>query len=267
MRMLALISVVSLALSVGPTAACGVDTDCKLGDRIYRIAMPESGTTTGAIVYMHGYRGSAKGAMRNAALKDLAHRNGLALVAAKSAGDDWRIPGVPEDPSVSGEEEFTYFDGLIDDLETRHGIDRTNLIATGFSAGGMMVWNLACRRGGSFKAFVPIAGTFWDPVPDTCPDYPVDMVHIHGTTDKIVPLAGRPIAQTHQGDVLIAIDRLVAAGGYEDKVSDLETDDLSCKIGESGDQRVMAFCTHPGGHSFKAEYLDTALDILKRSID
>ncbi|MEO1493600.1 MAG: prolyl oligopeptidase family serine peptidase [Pseudomonadota bacterium] len=257
-----MVCLVAVAMGASPAIACGVETDCMLGDRIYRISMPEDGAATGAIVYMHGYRGSARGAMRNQALLDLAHRHGLALVAAKSAGDDWRIRGVPEDPSFSGDEEFTYFDALIDALEARHGIDRTNLIATGFSAGGMMVWNLACQRGGSFKAFVPIAGTFWAPMPETCPDYPVDMVHIHGTTDKIVPLAGRPIAETHQGDVLIAIDRLVAAGGYEAEVTETSSGDLFCKIGANADRRILAFCTHPGGHSFKTEYVNTALEIL-----
>jgi polyhydroxybutyrate depolymerase len=93
------------------------------------------------------------------------------------------------------------------------------------------------------------------------------MVHVHGTTDKIVPLAGRPIAETHQGDVLIAIDRLVEAGGYEAEVTEREAKDLSCKVGQNASGRRLGFCTHPGGHSFKTEYLSTALEILEGSAD
>lgn len=61
---------VAMALAcVAPAAfACGPDTNCQLGDRHYRIAMPEGHdgvTHFGAIVFAHGYRGSARGAMRN----------------------------------------------------------------------------------------------------------------------------------------------------------------------------------------------------------
>lgn len=262
MRLFAILPVL-FALGAQSGHACGVETDCTMGERLYRISMPESGEAKGALVFMHGYRGSQKGAMKNKGLRAFAHEHGLALVSTKSASNDWLIPGVPENPAEDGAREFAYFDQLIDTLETRHGIDRDNLVATGFSAGGMMVWNLACHRGDRFRAFIPIAGTFWDPVPDAgaCPAYPVNLVHIHGTTDKIVPLGGRPIQQTRQGDVPTALSRLTAAGGYASAGASSEND-LSCETTRNPAGAVLAFCTHPGGHSFKTGYLRTAFGIL-----
>ena len=263
MRLAVLTSMLLGVLISGPATACGVETDCEIGKRVYRIAMPESGAAKGALVYMHGYRGSQKGAMKNKGLRSLAHDRGLALVSTKSSEEDWMIPGVPADPSASGEVELAYFDALIDTLEARHGIPRENLIASGFSAGGMMIWNLACHRGDSFRAFIPIAGTFWEPVPDAnaCETYPVDMVHIHGTSDKIVPLGGRPIRTTHQGDVPTALERLRAAGGYSGARRSTEAD-LTCETSRTPAGDVLAFCTHSGGHSFKTDYLRTAFKIL-----
>ena len=259
-----------IAALLMPTAAsaCGPDTDCILGERTYRIQMPTDAGDgpLGAILYSHGYGGSAKAAMRNKSLRDLADELGMALVATKSASKDWLIPGVPENPSEDGMKEFAYYDALIDELENRFNIDRTRLVATGFSAGGMMVWNLACHRGDAFAAFIPVAGTFWEPVPTSCPSGPVNMVHIHGTADKIVPLAGRRIQQTKQGNVNLAMDRAVAAGQFGNPLKALATfNDLYCKKWMNADGKLLAFCQHPGGHSIKMNYLRAAWTMLQEA--
>ena len=68
------------ALIAGPVAACGEDTDCVVGDRTYRIAGAEN-APNGALIFAHGYRGSAAGVMRNRGLAALADDFGLALIA------------------------------------------------------------------------------------------------------------------------------------------------------------------------------------------
>ena len=65
MRVLAIF--LTTGVLAGPALACGPDTDCMLGDRHYRIAMPEGQSTdpVGAVVFAHGYRGSAAAVMQN----------------------------------------------------------------------------------------------------------------------------------------------------------------------------------------------------------
>lgn len=157
--------------------ACSADTDCVLGQRTYRIHLPAARDTAkpmGAIVYMHGYRGTAAGTMRNAALRKLADKLGVALVAPKSSRADWNLPNSPSGGDGSA---VAFFDAFIPVLAARHGIDTRRLMATGFSAGGMMVWNLACYRPDLFAGFAPIAGTFWAPVPPRCPQAAPHLVH------------------------------------------------------------------------------------------
>ena len=251
-----------LAFLLAPVtaSACGPDTDCTIGERTYRVAMP-NGAAKGALIHMHGYRGSANGVMRNKALRGLADELGLALIAPKSRGDDWNIPGVPSDMRTDGAAEFAFFDALIEQAVTRHGIPRDRIYASGFSAGGMMVWNLACARGSAFAGFIPIAGTFWAPVPADCPDIGTDMVHIHGTSDRIVPLGGRPIGPTRQGDVPTAL-RLFADGGETDNERSFPPD-LLCTDYDLAKPRSLSFCTHPGGHSIRMDYLRAAFTILR----
>ena len=237
--------------------ACGVDTDCPLGDRTYRIQMPDGVERPGAIVYAHGYKGSAVGTMRNRNLRRLADELGVALVAVKSYADDWRIPGVPADPSADGAEERAYFADLLVALREVHGIDTDRLLMTGFSAGGMMTWQLACDMGEAFAGFAPISGTFWAPVPERCAGPPVNLFHTHGTSDKMVPLEGRPIRTTRQGDVAAALDMLKSSGDYAEQARFAENG-LDCGRWVAPEGAVVEFCTHPGGHAMKVDYVRRA---------
>ncbi len=248
-----------LALSLLPVAghACGPDSDCMLGDRPYRIDLPQGVEAPGAIIFAHGYRGSHVGTMRNKSMRALADRLGVAFVAIKSFADDWRIPGTPSDMGTDGEQELRYMDMLVTDLGQRHGINTERLMLTGFSAGGMMVWQMACDRAGMFAGFAPIAGTFWDPVPQSCANDGVNLIHIHGMSDKIVPVAGRAIARTRQGDVMQALDMAGRMGAFG-AAEPMPAEGLSCEARRNQTGNLLEYCTHPGGHSVKAAYVEHA---------
>ncbi len=199
---------IAATLLATPALACGPDTDCKLGDRTYRVAMPEGhdgAKPVGAIVFSHGYRGSAAGLMRNRNLRRAISNMGLAFIALKSKDDDWVLPNSPRHMDSDGSDEFEYVDAVVADATKRHPIDTERLVAAGFSAGGMMTWNLACARSGLFAGFVPISGTFWQEPPSACAGPVANIIHIHGDNDPTVPLNGRPILNTHQGKVSDAL--------------------------------------------------------------
>jgi polyhydroxybutyrate depolymerase len=253
-----------LAMLGQPALACGRTTDCGLGERSYRIVLPESRAPDeplGAIVFAHGYRGSAAGTMRSDALVGLAATQGLAFVAADAAGDDWQIPGVPSYPAADGMAELAYFDALRDDLIERFAVDPERIVAAGFSAGGMMTWHLACHRGDAFAGFVPLAGTFWAPLPDHCPTTAIDLIHYHGTADSIVPIEGRPIGEAHQSDVREAMALLTAAGGYSTVASE-PAPDLDCTLHRNDADQRLELCLFEGGHELRIEHLVRALRLL-----
>ena len=199
--------------------------------------------------------------MRNAGLRQVASDMGLALVAVKSAGDDWDLPGSPSDMDSTGAAEMAYFDAVVADVTARFGIDASRIMMSGFSAGGMVTWELACQRPDLFAGFVPLSGTFWQGPPASC-TAPASLIHFHGTADRIVPLAGRPIGDTKQGDIAEVLAMYRAQGGFGsiERVGPL--DDVSCQrqSNEAGD--VLEFCTFPGGHSFRRGFLSYAWDRL-----
>lgn len=247
-----------------PSQACGVDTDCRIGERTYRIHLPErdGNKPIGAIFFAHGWRGTADGVMDNKSLIALADELGVAIVAPQSKGEDWQLPGRPRHTGNTGEEEFSYYERLVDEVVKRFSIDRRRLLMSGFSAGGMMTWNLACHEGGLFAGFAPIAGTFWEPIPESCQGAAVDLIHFHGTSDKMVPLSGRVIADTKQGDVSEALSFFVKRGGFG-PAKDVPADGLTCQRRENAEGRILEFCTHPGGHLYKANYVRRAWQLFK----
>lgn len=257
-RLLALLSVLA-----APTAhACGMESDCTLlvpesgGERVYRIDKREG--QTGAYIFAHGYRGSATGVMRNRSLRDAAAREGFALVAPEAL-ETWSLPNGPRPPRFREE---PYFDALVADLVERHGIDPSRIVMSGFSAGGMVVWNLACSRPTLFAGFVPISGTYWKEPPESCAEGLPNIVHIHGTSDRTVPLDGRPIGPTVQGKVSESFAHMRARGFAEGER--LRVGRLSCTVERSNEGRVLELCLHPGGHSMPSEFAGTGLRELKR---
>lgn len=245
--------------------ACGADSDCVVGDRSYRISLPDGvDAPVGAVVWAHGYRGTAVGVMRNGSLRKMVHAEGLALIALQGVGGTWDLPNGPRTPDSTGAAEFTYVEDVIEDAVARFGIDPARLVASGFSAGAMLVWNLACTRPEGFVGFVPFSGTFWDRPPSQCATPTKSLIHIHGDDDGTVPLNGRPIGPTHQGKVSEALKMYSALGSFG-PVEQLDTPALRCSEQTNPRREVLGFCLFEGGHSFRTEYLAFALARLRLS--
>ncbi|MEL6318292.1 MAG: PHB depolymerase family esterase, partial [Pseudomonadota bacterium] len=160
---------------------------CEIEGGYYLAAPPENWDGAAAlpvIVYFHGWNSSPEATFRNRAMVAGAHRRGALFVAPYARTGYWRQIGAGR--AESGRDEAAYARALLADLKRRYPIDESRVLASGFSRGASMVWNLACYVGDAFTAFAPIAGGFWGSTPEKCPSGPVAMRHIHGTADRVV---------------------------------------------------------------------------------
>jgi polyhydroxybutyrate depolymerase len=253
------------ALLAAPLAsACGVESDCRVGDRSYRLMLPEGAdgdAPIGALFFLHGYRGTSAGVMANADLRDIAGRLGVAFVALQAKGDEWNAPNAPAQDWPANADEAAYLDAVVADLGQRIALDRDRMVVAGFSSGAMMVWSLACARGDAFAGYVPMSGTFWAPIPEDCPAAPMNLIHYHGTGDEVVPLTGRAIQDTEQGDVLDAVEMLAAAGGYGPPET-VGEEGLECARQLDPSGHLLDLCLFDGGHFMKAEFVARAWELL-----
>lgn len=248
-------------------SACGVNSDCRIGDRIYRIRMPaghDGVTPIGAIIFAHGYKGSVRGAVMSKGAAYMGRRLNVAIISTKSAFDDWSLPGAPSVGTRKDIDELAYFDRVLEDVSRRFPIDLKRLMVTGASTGGMMVWNLACHRANKFAAFAPMSGTFWAPVPDTCTSPVTSIVHVHGNRDRTVPLKGRKVHDAHQGAVADAIEMYARYGDFGPP-SKMRIGNLRCENRTNKDGNILNYCLFQGGHTFSLRHVQYAWDMFVKA--
>jgi polyhydroxybutyrate depolymerase len=217
------------------------------------------------MVFLHGWGGSAEGVMADAGMIEGLARRGYALIApdglatsamaGRKTWDVLRRPGHPRD-------DVAFLREVVEDAAARHGIDRDRILLAGFSNGGTMAWNVACLAPGLARGYAPVGGALWEPMPAGCTG-PADLFHVHGWTDRVVPLEGRPLSgEVVQGDVWKSLRLLRDAAGCGKLQPDAAT--------AEGDvwQRRWTECAggslslrlHPGGHMIPQGWLDLALD-------
>ena len=243
--------------------ACPKPGGCVAASGSYRIVLPPQAARErpiGAIMYFHGYQGSAEETIADPGLLAVARRLGVALIAPDGAGHSWSYPGSP----ARYRDEFAFVGQVLDDVVARFPVDPRRVLASGFSQGGSMVWYLACRMPQRFSAFAPIAGAFWEPLPERCEGPRPPLIHVHGTSDKTVPLAGRVLRSgARQGDVFTSF-AILAPGGCtaawaETARSASKAEGLACRTatGCTGEAR-LELCLHAGGHVADAAWVERA---------
>jgi len=274
---MARLTIASLALGAAflvaltaPAQACGTpDSICTVASGEYRLAMPENrGGTVPAVVFLHGWGGSARGTMRNRAMMKLLSARGYALIAPEGLPGHGNHGGKQKNWSVRDgatykRDDIAFLREVLADAAT-HGVDTDRVLLAGFSRGASMVWDVACHAPDLARAYAPVSGAFWLPLPKGCAG-PVDLFHTHGWADRVVPLEGRSVAggRLTQGDTFASLAILRAALGCRQRMPD-RTETLpgtillrhweSCKSGR------IDLMLHPGGHRVPKGWLPRALD-------
>ncbi|MFX4222836.1 MAG: alpha/beta hydrolase family esterase [Thalassobaculum sp.] len=260
-RPIAFLTLLLLLLNAHPRAQAAEQYEIETGT--YRAHVPASwdgATALPLLMFFHGYGQSGGVVMGNAELMDLADREGVLVIAPDGAEKRWAHQGAPARERLRDDDAFVA--AVLADAKSRWPVDDARVWASGFSIGGSMAWHLACYRSELFTAFLPTAGAFWRPQPETCPAGPANLMHVHGTGDTVVPMTGRPIRDVyHQGDVLRGIASWREANGCPaDPAEVSETGDLRCEIWRGcGSGKELQLCLHPGGHVIPKGYMAKAI--------
>jgi polyhydroxybutyrate depolymerase len=262
--------VATSAVAAGPAGACGTDetTLCQVETGAYRIALPDATDAPPAVVWLHGWGGSANGVMKNKGWIERLGARGYALIAPdgritseRYKNKNWSV----NDGRDYERDDLRFLAEVVEDAVSRHGIDGDRVLLAGFSRGGSMVWDVACRTPDLARAYAPVAGAFWEPMHTGC-EAPVDLYHVHGWTDRTVPLEGRPLGGgvMTQGDVFQSLFILREANGCANRQPETAPVDADAGLW----RRTWSDCAgaqidfemHPGGHSIPRGWLDRALD-------
>lgn len=241
---------------------CGAGGRCAVEGGYYLAAPPpewDGAAPLPVIVYYHGWNASPEGAFRNRALVNGAHRRGALFVAPHAPTGYWRQIGGGR--AEAGRDEAAFARAVMADVARRWPIDPERTLASGFSRGGSMVWNLACYTGELFRAYAPIAGGFWRSTPEACPSGPAAIRHIHGTADRVVAFDEVGIYNSRPIPEQIDLMRVTGGCRAEPAPAPARDERLTCERWSGcADQAVVELCLHPRGHSIPAEWVAQGFD-------
>ena len=258
MRMLALsfLLIVSFSGTKGTADDCGDGGRCLVDQGYYLVEVPQDWdgkSTLPLVVFFHGWNSSPEGMFGNRALIDGITKRGALFVAPWAQTGYWRQIG--KGRAEAGRDELAYVNAVMADVRQRWPIDNAQTLASGFSRGASMVWNVACYAGNLFAAYLPIAGGFWHSNPENCPTGPVNLRHIHGQSDGVVAF-----------DEVGIYNSMPIPSGFEllqhlnqcNEMPDAREQHARYECARWSDcssGKELELCLHDGGHSIPAEWV------------
>ena len=230
---------------------CGdAETPCVIPSGDYHLALP-SVAPKGSVMHLHGGGGRGRGLL-NSGLAKAALERGFVFVAPNGWHPEnrWQRDWSVKASNYShNRDDKVFLADVMDDVRARTGLEDGMVLLAGFSRGGSMVWDMACQVPDFADAYAPLAGAFWDDLPETCAA-PVRLFHTHGWNDRTVPLEGRSFGAVVQGDVWASLKILRATNGCDARQPEQNSyeGDLwfrhwtDCAAGE------IQLMLHKGGH-------------------
>ena len=245
----------ALVLALWSAAAWG-----QLSNGTYRSVVPsgwDGRAPMKLLIFIHGWQSSAAEMLADPDVTEPAANAGYLLVAPDGVGKSWSLHAGP----AGRRDDLRFVHDVLDDVRKRWPIDPRHVVASGFSVGASLVWDIACHDPSGFTAFLPLSGGFWVPLPDRCTS-PVNLRQTHGRADTTFPLTGRAIGQRmRQGNVIEGFSRWRAVDGCAAQPAAQSKDgDLACDVWSScATGRSLQLCLHPGGHMIEGRHLAAGL--------
>ncbi len=166
--------------------------------RTYHVYAPGDLDPAGAplLMALHGGTGTGSQFEARSGFDDLAELYGFVVVypdgigsgATETDNRTWNAGICCGQAALKGVDDVAFIGRLIDVMEQTYTIDQKSVFAAGHSNGGFMAYRLACELSDRIVAVGVQAGGLG--VSPCTPSQPVSLLHIHGTADTNVPIAG-----------------------------------------------------------------------------
>ena len=163
-------------------------------NREYVLYVPNSydGASSIPVLFnFHGFGGSASGFMNYANMRAVAESDTFILVYPQGSCLDgsshWNACPTGED-NKSNADDFGFVESIISEVSSQYNVDMERIYAAGYSNGGMMAYRLANYKSDLVAAVASVSGAMLDCTGST--SHPMPIVHLHGTSDGVLPYNG-----------------------------------------------------------------------------
>ena len=144
-------------------------------NRTYIVHAPSGLSNPPLVFNIHGYNMDAASEQSYTKMDQIADREKFIVVYPNAINKSW---------DLTGKNDYTFILAIIDAMDSKYHIDKTRIYSCGFSQGGFMSFQLACRYSDIFAAIAPTSGT----VSGTCTlKRPLSMRLTFGTDDVATP--------------------------------------------------------------------------------
>jgi polyhydroxybutyrate depolymerase len=140
------------------------------------------------LIVMHGLTQTGAGLMDITQFNLIAEQNNFIVVYPDGENFAWNAN---MNISVSTADDIGFIENLALEFQNNFGTDPQKQYLVGFSNGGFMSHKLACESSMCFAAIASVSGNMSDTTFSNCqPQFQPAVLHIHGTSDAIVPYNG-----------------------------------------------------------------------------
>lgn len=157
-------------------------------ERRYLLTIPSqySANTPIPLVFnFHPLGGSAQQIFNVSQLDVVAEQENFILVTPEGVDRAWAVTGFPLGGNA---DDIGFVEAMIDQLLLSYAVDPNRIYATGFSNGGFLTFDLACKLSDRFAAVAPVSGIMTPTLIETCmPERAVPVLQTHGTEDPLLP--------------------------------------------------------------------------------
>ncbi len=147
------------------------------------------------VILLHFYTGTGASQENYMQFRSLAEARGFLYcypdgTIDRAGNHFWNATGGCCDSWSTGVDDAGYLRALIEEIGRQFAVDHKRIYLIGHSNGGFLAYRMACQSADLIAGIASLAGmTFLNPS-DCAPSEPVNILHIHGTADEIVPYAG-----------------------------------------------------------------------------
>ncbi len=159
-------------------------------DRTYLVHVPTGDSRTKAlplVLALHGAGMTSTLMAEVTGLNTWAEKTGFIVVYPQGLQQHWNTARTPG----AGVDDFAFMKALVAKVQSSYSVDRTQIIAAGFSNGAEFAQELGCIGDLPFKAVVAVSATLSIEAAKQCaPKHTARLIEFHGTADPIVPYLG-----------------------------------------------------------------------------
>ncbi len=170
------------------------------GERPAQLILPTTyseATPVPLLIDLHGFTGDGPSQSLYSFMQAAAETRGVAYVAPNGLLDSsgsrfWNASNACCNFGGSQVSDVDYIESLIKEISSKVAIDQSRIYLFGHSNGHFMSYKFACSTEGVVTAISGLAGAM-DIDPRTCNNKPMNVLHIHGTSDATISYEGGAI--------------------------------------------------------------------------